>query len=173
MVHYKNKAKETADVTTRYYLSDAVFLVGLESDDSVLLEALDAALRAPAWPLYLGRRSCPPTPPLVLGVRALPLDEALWAEPWQASDWHRERWARRHPGETLSLPVLTDADGTGFGRTIVQDVPVSFDQRNRQHDFRAMEGKAPAVITPEACAWSTTEHDAFAELGGLDVSVQN
>ena len=51
-------------VTERYYLSDAVFLVGLESADRDLLHSLEEALRFPVFPLFLGRRSCPPTLPL-------------------------------------------------------------------------------------------------------------
>jgi len=52
-------------VTVRHYLCDAVFVVGLEGEQSKL-EEVEAALRRPRRPLYLGRRSCPPTPPLVL-----------------------------------------------------------------------------------------------------------
>ena len=52
-------AKDMAYVTNRYYLSDAVFLVGLEGDRK-LLEQIKEALQSPAYPLYLGRRSCPP-----------------------------------------------------------------------------------------------------------------
>jgi len=47
-------------VSPRYYLSDAAFLVGLESAQRELLARIDAALRTPVWPLYLGRKSCPP-----------------------------------------------------------------------------------------------------------------
>lgn len=167
MVHYQKKSKETADVTNRFYLSDAVFLVGLESDDGCLLNTLETALRAPAFPLFLGRRACPPTLPLVLGLRELPLDEALRNEPWQASEVYQKRWLHLHKGERPRLPLLTDADGTGYGRTVVQDDPVSFDQRNRQHSFRAVEGKAPVVIALRESTDVPTEHDAFAELEGF------
>ena len=54
-------------VTYRHYLQDAVFLVGLESEDTALLQELETALKHPVYPLYLGRRSCPPTLPLCLG----------------------------------------------------------------------------------------------------------
>lgn len=49
-------------VTYRHYLQDAVFLVGLESEDTALLQELETALKYPVYPLYLGRRSCPPHP---------------------------------------------------------------------------------------------------------------
>lgn len=68
-------------VTYRHYLQDAVFLVGLESEDTALLQELETALKHPAYPLYLGRRSCPPTLPLCLGIRAGELLDTLRAEP--------------------------------------------------------------------------------------------
>ena len=61
--------KKDSHVTERYYLSDAVFVAALESDDKAFLEQIAAALRSPVYPLFLGRRSCPPTLPLVLGIR--------------------------------------------------------------------------------------------------------
>src|SRR5690606_34005802 len=39
-------------VSPRFYLSDAVFLIGLEGDRSVL-ENIHSALRRPVWPLSL------------------------------------------------------------------------------------------------------------------------
>ena len=68
-------------VTYRHYLQDAVFLVGLESEDTALLQELETALKHPVYPLYLGRRSCPPTLPLCLGLRAGKLQDTLRAEP--------------------------------------------------------------------------------------------
>ena len=58
------KAEKTSYLTYRYYLSDAIFLVGLESEDRSFLEQIERALRNPCFPLFLGRRSCPPTLPL-------------------------------------------------------------------------------------------------------------
>lgn len=51
-------------LSERYYLSDAYFLVGLESGDLPLLQALDAALAAPHWSLSLGRKSFVPAWPV-------------------------------------------------------------------------------------------------------------
>ena len=58
--------KDSMPLSNRYYLADAVFLAGIEGDRP-LLEGIDEALHHPAFPLYLGRRSCPPTPPRVPG----------------------------------------------------------------------------------------------------------
>ena len=68
-------------MTHRYYLADAIFLAGLESEDEALLQQIADALRHPVYPLFLGRRSCPPTLPLCLGIRQNTLEEALQAEP--------------------------------------------------------------------------------------------
>lgn len=75
-------------LSERYYLSDAYFLVGLESDDQALLLAFDAALARPYWPLSLGRKAFLPSRPVrfvptarpgdtASGVVNLPLTEAL------------------------------------------------------------------------------------------------
>ncbi|WP_338874730.1 type I-E CRISPR-associated protein Cas5/CasD [Spirosoma sp. SC4-14] len=51
-------------LSERYYLADAYFLVGLESDDEALLQALDDALSRPFWPLRLGRKAFLPSLPI-------------------------------------------------------------------------------------------------------------
>jgi CRISPR system Cascade subunit CasD len=53
-------------VSPRFYLSDAGFLVGLESDELALLRQLNTALRAPRWPLALGRKAFVPSAPVWL-----------------------------------------------------------------------------------------------------------
>lgn len=57
--------KDRTVVSPRYYLSDAVFLVGLEGERA-LLERVHAALRQPVWPLALGRKSFVPSAPVYL-----------------------------------------------------------------------------------------------------------
>ena len=157
--------RNAPEITYRYYLSDAVFLAGLHSDDDQLLSELESALRAPVWAPYLGRRSCPPTQPLVLGIRSLGLYDALAGEPWQISEWKKAEWMRKNTGKKPDLPIYMDADGSGYGRTVVSDEPISFDQRDRRYGFRAVEGVRP-VTPPDVMTTSdrNTEHDAFAEL---------
>lgn len=74
----QSKVHPTA-VTRRYYLADAVFLVGLEGQDVALLHAIHSALKVPHWPLSLGRKSYLPSPEVYLrdGVKQQPLREAL------------------------------------------------------------------------------------------------
>lgn len=80
-------------ISPRYYLADAAFLVGLEGDDRELLERIHAALRAPRWPLSLGRKSFPPGDPLWLegGICEQGLRETLLAWPRTAKPRRDDR----------------------------------------------------------------------------------
>lgn len=53
-------------VTQREYLCDADYLVAVSAAPQALLslESLQVALQKPVFPLYLGRKSCPPALPL-------------------------------------------------------------------------------------------------------------
>ncbi|WP_328722808.1 type I-E CRISPR-associated protein Cas5/CasD [Streptomyces sp. NBC_00247] len=59
-------------LTHRHYLADAAFTVALTTpqataEDHGLLERCAQALHAPRWSLHLGRRSCPPEGPVLIG----------------------------------------------------------------------------------------------------------
>lgn len=71
-------------VTTRDYIADAAFLIGLESADRELLERIHAALKNPVWPLSLGRKSYVPSEPIWIenGLLDSLLREALASWPW-------------------------------------------------------------------------------------------
>lgn len=56
----------------RTYLADAAFTAALTGDDALLRECAQA-LGNPVWPPYLGRRSCPPEGPLLIGLLDDPL----------------------------------------------------------------------------------------------------
>lgn len=113
----RSKVHETA-VTTRDYLADAVFLVGLEGGDRALLERAHAALQNPVWPLALGRKSYVPSESVWLegGVSDAPLLEALKARPWIAAPRRFESAPER------LLVSLESPDGSGALR---MDQPLS------------------------------------------------
>ncbi|MCC6149838.1 MAG: type I-E CRISPR-associated protein Cas5/CasD [Planctomycetes bacterium] len=76
-------------ITRREYLADASFLVALQGDEQLVGEVV-SALAKPRWPVFLGRKSCPPSvPPLVLKdgkphiEQGITLEEALKSIPWQ------------------------------------------------------------------------------------------
>ncbi len=55
------------NVSNRYYLSDASFLVGLQADSPQaedLLNIIEKALRNPHWQIFLGRKACLPSIPV-------------------------------------------------------------------------------------------------------------
>lgn len=70
-------------VSPRFYLADAVFLVGLEGNNFELLLRIDASLRAPKWPMALGRKAFVPSAPVCLPDALVdqPLFDALRSYP--------------------------------------------------------------------------------------------
>lgn len=142
----------------RYYLADAVFVAAIEGDDE-LIRGLDDALRAPTFPLYLGRRSCPPAGKLRLGVRAGPLPKLLRDMEWQASEWYR-----RSRGKQVDLDILVDADLDPTAPThSSRDNPVSFDPSRRDYQWRSVARSAPVRMDNPG---GRAEPDFFAALGG-------
>lgn len=142
-------------VSPRWYLADADFLVGLSGTDLEQLVAIRDALAAPRWPLFLGRKACPPGVPVTLPGDGeepgglfpdTPLTEALRAYPWPRPDLAQfqakwiERWLR-HQGylraqegrlSPVPLRVVFEADATsaepGAARTD-QPYGTSFETR--------------------------------------------
>ncbi|MCM0674871.1 type I-E CRISPR-associated protein Cas5/CasD [Micromonospora phytophila] len=159
-------------VTHRFYLQDAVFVAAV-SGPVDLLRALADALRNPAFPLALGRRSCPPTIPLLLTPdKTDRVDrEAIWAGrtldvlgqvPWQASDRHRSsRFRRDGRPPSVDLPVTVDDED---GSEVRVDVPHSFDPLHRGFNTRRVRQEWVRVPTgwPDT---GQTDHDPFALLG--------
>jgi CRISPR system Cascade subunit CasD len=155
-------------LSERFYLADAVFVAAVEGDGP-LLATLRDALHSPVYPPTLGRRSCPPTGQLVLGLRDdATLVQALTDTPWQASDWYR----RRHRRPTVRLPLQREAyqeekdDGD-----LLRDQPVSFDAAHRRHALRTVISTTVDVPNPRpgpkrrtAPGRSVMAHDPFAAL---------
>ncbi|MFE2286192.1 type I-E CRISPR-associated protein Cas5/CasD [Streptomyces sp. NPDC059443] len=158
-------AKHT-HITQRFYLQDAIFLAGVEGPAD-LITTLEHAVRHPAFPLALGRRSCTPAQPLALGQRTGPLEEALRTEPWQAAQAVRRRWGRENGGaEHIDLSATFDDPA---GDDIRDDVPVSFAPGCRSFTTRRTRHtylQAPTGLTPDpGRPRNPGGHDPFALLG--------
>lgn len=159
MAHVPPEAhtKESSFVTTRFYIEDAIFVAALEGDRE-LLEKADRALRSPAFPLFLGRRSCPPTGPVTLGVRDESLEDVLFCLEWQASRWYRDRC-----GDSVALETVIDSQN---GSCETPDQPVSFDVHRRVHrrrtSVRSVNGTV--VSNPHSCDVPGTSHDVLSAL---------
>lgn len=118
---------------TRYFLSDAAFVAAVGSPDRNVLEGLQECLRKPAYPLFLGRRSCPAPLKLDLGIVDLPVVEALKAhDTWHATDMHK-----RERSEQVDLPIYRDGKPGESGEPR-QDVPISFSQEHRKYGWRTV-----------------------------------
>lgn len=77
-------AGDGTHIRERFYLADAIYTVALTlaAGDTASLDTLEAALREPARPLFLGRKPCLPSSPLFLArTRATTLLAALAAAP--------------------------------------------------------------------------------------------
>ena len=133
-------------LSDRYYLTDAVFVAGLAGERSIL-ESLEQALIHPAFPLFLGRRSCVPSGKLVLGISDADLVPALRSHPWEAS-----RWYRRRTHDRALLDIVRDVLPTDRGdetKETVQDNPLSFSQERRRFGWREVVHDDPVVIEPQ------------------------
>jgi CRISPR system Cascade subunit CasD len=109
------------EVSRRYYLADARFLVGLAGEDRALLARLHDALRDPHWPLYLGRKAFVPGEPVWIEDGLCPdsgLHRALQDHPWVG------RCAQEARPPRLRL-VFEDPTGD----EVRPDQPLSFSER--------------------------------------------
>jgi CRISPR system Cascade subunit CasD len=145
----------------RYYISDAVFLAVLEGYPE-LLAGIDDAVRKPEFPLYLGRRSCPPAGPIALGVFDHDLEEALATLPWLASP-HQQRRLR---DKVVRLATVRDADETETGTELMRDIPISFDPNHRQYAWRSIVRGEVEIANPHGVNDPTDQHDPMSALGG-------
>ena len=125
-------------ISNRYYLSDAVFLVGIEGDEAQLRRYY-GALRNPRWLLYLGRRAFPPSKPvwLVDGLQTdTTLEEALKTFPYLCTEKNREKTSR------LAMILEDDA-----GSVLQRDWPLSFGQRS----FTQRRQTVRYIAVPDRC----------------------
>lgn len=128
-----------ARLSNRYYLEDACFVVAVAGPEEIV-RGLEAAVRAPRFPLFLGRRACPVNPNVVIGVVDGGVEEALRSVEWQASERHRRTRPRRVP-----LSIYRDARPGEDVEERVHDTPVSFDPRRRDYRWRAVHMPDPHV----------------------------
>ncbi|WP_405902128.1 type I-E CRISPR-associated protein Cas5/CasD [Streptomyces sp. NBC_00656] len=147
----RSEAKGTL-VSKRQYLADAAFTLALTSADEELLHLCAAALRDPHWPLFLGRRSCPPEGPVLLGTVKDPLHHLvrmpLSAKRPRNGPGRIEFYGDRPLGV---LPVNSVAPDRGDGdhhSGDVTDEPMSFAPLERQYRPRPLYRRS--VHLPDA-----------------------
>jgi CRISPR system Cascade subunit CasD len=113
----------------REYRSDAHYVIGIAAEADApfgLVECADS-LKRPKLPLYLGRKSCPPSLPLQPQVIEAPtlreaLETATFTAPWEIA-------GNRPPEDLSEVPVYWEdgiASGIEVRETFVRnDMPIS------------------------------------------------
>ncbi|MCG2803614.1 MAG: type I-E CRISPR-associated protein Cas5/CasD [Cellulomonas sp.] len=158
--------RESMPLSYRYYRADARYLVGLEAERE-LLEGLVDSLLHPVFPLYLGRRSCPPSEPLRPRLVETPLERLLLDEPWQAAPW----WQRKLADDPVSLEFRIDVGGDDevplpvLGELTQRDEPISFDPEHRQYGWRTVRHGWIPVRGGGAAPTRDLDHDPMTVLG--------
>jgi CRISPR system Cascade subunit CasD len=129
-------------VSERYYLADALFLVVLHGDPVLLADAA-AALAAPRWPLFFGRKAFMPARPLLdapdtaQGLSDAPADLVLERHPWLELD-PEVRATERGNHDRLRLRTVSDCPPRTAGAEVRHDVPIRFTQGDRRHATRTV-----------------------------------
>ncbi|MBI3424165.1 MAG: type I-E CRISPR-associated protein Cas5/CasD [Acidobacteria bacterium] len=117
------------ELSTRFYLADAAFLVGLQAmdaEDEFWLGRIQNRLKKPRWPIYLGRKSFVPSEPVwfrdpdLEQWSLLPLEKALSLHPRLVKDASPLR---------LVLDANPDDPVQSAEAIARKDVPTSFEQR--------------------------------------------
>jgi len=113
----RSKIHDTA-VTTRDYLADAAFLVGLEGRDIGILKRIHAALLDPVWPPALGRKSYVPSEPVWMedALQDMPLMLALSHHGWISS---------LRQGEEMPRELLVSFESRDCSGILRMDQPLS------------------------------------------------
>ena len=143
------KPADSTKVTRRYYIADAVFVAALEAQPDVA-ETLADALRRPRYPLYLGRRSCPPAKPVLIGIqRDASLEVALEQVPWQAGPAER---ARHNADGHIELAIAVEDPA---GTDAFADQPLPSPPFNRQFAERPVSHGTVRIRVPDVSAPGT------------------
>jgi len=170
-------------LTNRYYLTDAVFVAGVEGPEE-LINGLHEAIRLPQFPLFLGRRSCPPSRPIDMGVYQKSVWELLRdpsdnsEAPWQAAEWYQKK-----QDPTVKLELRFDENAVPlelrksresddrFIRLTERDEPISFNPELRQYGTRTVIQTYTDPFPNSKSRWrakeaATLSHDPMAALLG-------
>jgi len=134
-------------ITRREYLADASFLAALHGSHETIVNVAKA-LQAPKWPLFLGRKSCPPAVPIFAGIGEFPdLKAALCSQPWRP----RFRAEENPSGNFTALLEWRPSEHEPYApdeAEVWYDAPISFEPP--VHDPRLVMRTTIAAVTGEA-----------------------
>ncbi len=123
-------------ISNRSYLQDASFLVGLTGERE-LLHKLEEALRKPKWEMYLGRKSCVPSVP-ILGIYTEKYASLLEA-------MERYRLTPRH--DKLIIVEMESENGEGTERADERKISEKMEYETRRVSVRAIEVREDSNVS--------------------------
>ena len=125
VIRADGKGIQGTAVSQRYYLADAVFLVGLEGSDKRLLERIQAALKSPEWPLSLGRKSFVPSRPVWLenGLQIGGLLEVLSSYRWLTTSEPVRLMLEGQRGSLRMDQPIASFEERRFGARFIESYP--------------------------------------------------
>lgn len=126
-----NGEKLASNLTSnRFFLADASFLVGLESDDIDLLNNIQSALKHPKWQIFLGKKSFVPSLPVWIEYGVL--DSNLW-DSLINFPFDRKYSRTKISNNKTKLRFVIDADSVNTEDSVmistVMDIPLNFERR--------------------------------------------
>lgn len=126
-----DKGTKPTELSTRWFLADADFLVALESADAEFLNELQNALEYPKWQLFFGRKAFVPALPVYFteGVFSTDLSLANFFESPEIEKilgkYQIGEQSNRKLPDTKQRIIIEAEDG----EETVQDVPLDFARR--------------------------------------------
>ncbi len=138
------KGEGSTVISPRQYLSDASFLVVIAGPPA-LLESCAGALTSPHWPLFLGRKACIPTRPVLeeLTLQYGSMEEALRQYPWYPSGQNGERRGVSVPSQLRC--IVEDPTGRAIRPDRVYTNPARMYRNRRVREFWV----ATSILTKE------------------------
>lgn len=133
-----DKGTKPTELSTRWYLADADFLVALESEDADFLNKLQNALKNPKWQLFFGRKAFVPALPVYFndGTFSSDLECAKFLESEEVErvlQAHQltESKLKRSEKKEQRIIIEIDKNEVLTNRLVetVQDVPLDFGKR--------------------------------------------
>jgi len=164
------EANETSTmITYRQLIHDAAFL-WLAEGPAEHVDRLASALARPRWQLALGRRSCTPASPLLLGVHPATLADVAAAAPLDGHQPARRRTVdlvHLHTGPTGSAPAVDSGAGSARRSRTVLDVPLG---SHPQHGYAAAQHTINPIAAPptsDLLSWAASQltHPARPDAG--------
>ncbi|MFD7982688.1 type I-E CRISPR-associated protein Cas5/CasD [Kitasatospora indigofera] len=157
----KKRSGGTATLLShRYYLADAAFTAAL-TGERTLLEECAQALAEPQWPPFLGRRSCPPEGPVLLGLLDEPMHHLLHLPLATRTTAGAPVRVTFHADQPLDHLAPTDdtnpADNGSTPAGHITDHPTTYHPRHRAYRARPRYQRT-LTLPADRCAGHGTDY---------------